>query len=151
MTPNLKYLHFVFNLNIGVIVENLRIAGVVVTYNRLPLLRLCIDALRKQSRPLDRILVVNNGSTDGTKEWLDSQNDLEVFHQENGGGSMGFYSGIKIAYEKGFDLIWCMDDDVRPRENCLAKLLDKDNVNAGILCPARIMQDNIYINEKVDF
>ncbi len=128
--------------------ENLKITAVVVTYNRLPYLKLCIDALRGQSRKLDNILVVNNGSTDGTKEWLDTQRDLQIIHQENGGGSFGFYTGVKTAYEQGFDFIWSMDDDVRPRESCLEELLACDSENIGIMCPARIMQGELYVNEK---
>lgn len=88
-----------------------RIIAVVVTYNRLPLLKKSIEALRSQSKKLDSIIVVNNGSTDGTYEWLNEQTDLLIFHQENTGGSGGFYRGIKEAYERDFDWIWVMDDD----------------------------------------
>ena len=44
------------------------IAALVVTYNRLADLKKCLDTLRQQTRPLDAILIVNNGSTDGTAE-----------------------------------------------------------------------------------
>jgi rhamnopyranosyl-N-acetylglucosaminyl-diphospho-decaprenol beta-1,3/1,4-galactofuranosyltransferase len=40
--------------------------AVVVTYNRRELLEQCLDALLAQTRPPDRILVVDNASTDGT-------------------------------------------------------------------------------------
>lgn len=42
------------------------IAAVFVTYNRLSLLKECIQALIAQTYPLDKIIVVNNSSTDGT-------------------------------------------------------------------------------------
>jgi GT2 family glycosyltransferase len=45
------------------------ITAVVVTYNRKELLIRCINSLRKQTVRLNDIIVVNNGSTDGTKEW----------------------------------------------------------------------------------
>ena len=79
------------------------ITAVVVTYNRKELLVRCIEHLRRQSVKLDSIIVVNNGSTDGTKEWLDNQADLAVIHQENVGGSGGFYRGIEHAYESGYE------------------------------------------------
>ena len=44
-----------------------RIAAVVVTYNRLPLLQKCIASLRGQTVDCD-ILVVDNASTDGTAD-----------------------------------------------------------------------------------
>ena len=74
-----------------------KVIAVVVTYNRLELLQRVVESLKKQSRKLTEILVVNNGSTDGTKEWLDGQEGLTVIHQENVGGSGGFCRGIQEA------------------------------------------------------
>lgn len=103
-------------------------AAVVVTFNRLALLKGCIDSLRKQTKPLDAIIVINNSSTDGTKQWLDAQPDLTVIHQENGGGAAGFYRGMKEAYARDFDWIWMMDDDVDPLINCLEKMITANAV-----------------------
>jgi GT2 family glycosyltransferase len=43
----------------------LHVTAVVVTYNRRALLRECLAALAAQTRPVDRVLVVDNASTDG--------------------------------------------------------------------------------------
>ena len=69
------------------------VAAVVVTYNRLNDLKLCIDSLNQQTRPLDAIIVINNGSTDGTSGWLAEQNGLTVITQSNLGGAGGFLAG----------------------------------------------------------
>lgn len=98
-------------------------AAVVVTFNRLALLKECIHSLKEQTMPLDAVLVVNNNSTDGTREWLDAQTGLTVFHQENGGGAAGFYRGMKEAYVRNYDWIWMMDDDVNPSLNCLEEMV----------------------------
>lgn len=74
-----------------------KVTAVVVTYNRVNLLQRVVKALESQTIGLYKILVVNNGSTDGTKEWLDSQTNLTVIHQDNVGGSGGFYRGINEA------------------------------------------------------
>jgi len=97
----------------------MKIAAVVVTYNRLNLLKECINAIRNQTHKVDEIIVVNNSSTDGTLEWLNQQNALTVITQENSGSAGGQYTGIKTAYEKGYDWIWCMDDDCLPDKSCL--------------------------------
>ncbi|WP_256010007.1 glycosyltransferase family 2 protein [Desertivirga xinjiangensis] len=102
------------------------IAAVVVTYNRLALLKDCIEALRHQTYKLDAIFVINNSSTDGTEEWLNTQSDLHVIKQENGGGALGFYRGMKEAYNKGYDWIWMMDDDVEPLITCLEEMLSSN-------------------------
>lgn len=130
----------------------LSIAAVVVTFNRLTLLQKCIKALINQTQKLDAIIVINNNSTDGTKEWLDKQNNLIVIHQENVGGSGGFFRGIKEAYERGFDWVWTMDDDVNPTSNCLEKLSEYlDLPQIGILCPQRIKNGNIHLDEVLKF
>lgn len=104
----------------------MEITAVVVTYNRLELLKENIEALKHQSVPDLSILVVNNASTDGTKEYLDevANNQIGVLHlEENMGGAGGFYYGMKKAYKEGADLIWIMDDDTIPTEDALENLL----------------------------
>ena len=126
-----------------------KVVAVVVTYNRLQLLQRVVEVLRNQSCKLDKILVVDNGSTDGTKEWLDEQAGLTVIHQENVGGSGGFYRGIQEASQIDCDWIWCMDDDVFPREDCLETLLTvaAEHEQAGILCPHRLMSGKTFVGE----
>lgn len=100
-----------------------RTIAVVVSFNRKALLSECIDALRKQTRKPDAILVVNNGSTDGTTEWLNSQPDIFQISQANLGSAGGFNTGITWAFDKGYSWIWCMDDDGYPHPAALENLL----------------------------
>lgn len=117
----------------------MNIIAVVVTYNRCELLQKNILALKSQTRPLDTILVINNGSTDGTKDWLNAQEGVMVITQDNIGGSGGFWRGIKEACSMNADYIWCMDDDVRPYEDCLEKMLNAMSSSGGIVAPQRLL------------
>lgn len=104
-----------------------RIAAVVVTYNRRALLEGCLDALIRQERPLNEILVIDNASTDDTAEVLTEKYNRSVTHvrlEENVGGAGGFYEGIRLAHEKGYDWIWVMDDDVEPAPEALKALVE---------------------------
>jgi GT2 family glycosyltransferase len=115
-------------------------AAVVVTYNRLELLKVCISSLRQQSVKLTAIIVINNSSTDGTTAWLDEQDDLTVVHQDNGGGAAGFYMGIRVAYDLGYDWVWLMDDDVDPLKDCLQAMIEANqssNIKYDVLQPDR--------------
>lgn len=47
-----------------------RVCAIVVTYNRKEELIHCLWSLKQQKLPLDKILVVNNNSTDGTLEFI---------------------------------------------------------------------------------
>ena len=132
----------------------MNISAVVVTYNRKELLKRVIGCLKDISA-LSSVVVVNNGSTDGTGQWLDEQTGIEVITQPNVGGSGGFYTGIKHAYEAGADWIWCMDDDVFPEPDCLSQLLKvalgqetaAPQPPIGILCPRRIQAGEVFVNE----
>jgi len=119
-----------------------KVIAVVVTYNRQALLSECIDALRKQTRPLDAILIVNNGSTDTTAGWLQLQKDVFFINQQNVGSSGGFSKGINWAYENGYSWIWCMDDDGYPKEDALENLLAADNGNLRLMNCAVIDKEN---------
>jgi rhamnopyranosyl-N-acetylglucosaminyl-diphospho-decaprenol beta-1,3/1,4-galactofuranosyltransferase len=100
---------------------------VVVTHNRLPLLQECILAIQDQTHHVCGIIVVNNGSSDGTAEWLLGQQKLIVISQPNLGGAGGFNTGIRQARDRKADWIWCMDDDTIPQADCLEKLLTASN------------------------
>lgn len=99
----------------------MKIIALIVTHNRLALLKEAVAAVQAQTI-VPEIIVVNNGSTDGTTAWLSQQN-LSVITQENGGASGGFFSGIRAAYEKEADWIWVMDDDTIPHPDALQKML----------------------------
>ena len=122
-----------------------KITAVVVTYNRLELFKECVDALRRQTRKLDAIIVIDNSSTDGTTEWLNHQSDLTVILQDNGGGAAGFYRGMKEAYNLGFDWIWVMDDDVEPIATCLEEML---NSNLAYENAFDVLQPNRKFKDK---
>ncbi len=104
-----------------------KVIAVVVTYNRQQLLSQCINALRNQTRKIDKILVINNGSTDNTEEWLMRQQNVDFVSQRNVGGAGGFYTGIKTGFEEKYSWIWLMDDDGYPKEDALERLLEDDN------------------------
>ncbi|HEX2536157.1 MAG TPA: glycosyltransferase family 2 protein [Chitinophagaceae bacterium] len=101
----------------------MKITAVVVTYNRLELLKECIAAIGAQTQPPSAVLVVNNGSTDGTEPWLRTQAQLRFVTQENKGGAWGFYTGVREGYATGADWLWLMDDDTIPRPEALEALV----------------------------
>ena len=119
------------------------VAAVVVTYNRLADLQRCIDSLRGQSYSLRDIVVFDNGSTDGTGEWLAQQTDVHSLSSKvNLGGAGGFHFALKYAYERAYNWFWLMDDDCSPEPGCLEMLLNIDHKEtyAG-LAPA-VYEDN---------
>lgn len=125
-----------------------QIISVVVTYNRKELLLECLNALLHQTYSDQRILIVDNHSTDGTKDAISSfiDNKKVFYHDtmENKGGSYGFYLGCKLAVKMGCDEIWLMDDDCIPTETALESLVlsaDKKNNDFGYLSSKVLWKD----------
>lgn len=150
---------------------DVKVAAVVVTYNRKELLMECLEALMKQTRPLQAIYIIDNASTDGTPELLhqegyspspeggtltlktpENQEEIRVTHirlPENTGGAGGFHEGVKRAYQDGYDWIWLMDDDAEPLPDSLEKLLvyASDDLSA-ICCAVLDSKNNISVNHR---
>jgi GT2 family glycosyltransferase len=104
-----------------------KVFAVVLTYNRSALLRQCLQAIAGQTHGCDRIIVIDNGSTDDTLEVLKAEGleRLTVLAlPKNVGAAGGFNLGMHYAYREGADYIWLMDDDVIPEEGALLRLLD---------------------------
>lgn len=102
-----------------------RVAAVVVTFNRRALLERLVDRLLSIPE-LDRVLIVNNASTDDTPQFLAGLTDHRVRHRtlvSNLGGAGGFQAGLQWSYDEGFELAWMMDDDGIPTPDCLRLLL----------------------------
>lgn len=100
----------------------MKILAAAVTYNRKILLERCISALKNQTFRDFEILVIDNGSTDGTSQWL-NENGISYITQENSGGAGGFHRAVEEALNGNFDWVWCMDDDGFPEKSALEELI----------------------------
>ncbi|MGO3146364.1 MAG: glycosyltransferase family 2 protein [Leucobacter sp.] len=113
-----------------------RVAAVIVTYNRLAKLPKTLDTVLAQSYACDWVVVVNNNSTDGTREYLDGLVDprLKTLHLDsNLGGAGGFEHGMAYGYNLGADYVWIMDDDCYPESKALELLLDERDEASNVL------------------
>lgn len=112
-----------------------RIIAVVVTYNRLEMLKSTLQALEKQTESCD-VLVVDNASTDNTQMWVQQYlQDKPFLHYVNTGanigGAGGFHYGMRWAVRNGYDYVWIMDDDCMPCEQALEKMMQADTLLGG--------------------
>ena len=101
-----------------------KVLAVVVTYNRKDLLMLCVESLMAQTHTDMDILVVDNASTDGTREALEVFSGKIIYENTgaNLGGAGGFQYGLRYAAEHSYDYAWIMDDDCIPSADTLEKL-----------------------------
>ena len=88
------------------------IAVVVLTNNRVHLLRKCVEnVLARASDATGEIVIWNNGSSDGTRDYLDSLDDsrLIIVHSEENVGQNGYAQGFAMTSS---DYLVELDDDV---------------------------------------
>jgi GT2 family glycosyltransferase len=135
---------------------NLKIGAVVVTYNRNKLLIECLNALLNQTVRPNKILIIDNASTDGTRGELNAAGFLRnplfeyILLPDNLGGAGGFHEGVKRGYDLGFDWLWLMDDDAMPKENALEILIDSLNdLPEDIVGLSCLKVDHIGAIEKI--
>ena len=114
-----------------------RVCAVVVACNRKDLLRICLRSLLAQTRPVDKIVVVDNASTDGTAEMLDAEFSsferlqilVRLTLKENTGGSGGVSAGMRWSHCNKFDWAWVMDDGVELAPDCLQRMLEFEDAD----------------------
>lgn len=71
---------------------------IILTHNQLDYTKLCLASIRHHTSVPTEIIVVDNGSTDGTVEWLGSQADVTtVLNATNLGFAVGCNQGIQRA------------------------------------------------------
>lgn len=92
----------------------MKYAVVIVTYNRLELLKECIAAVENQKMHFADVVIVDNASTDGTRDYLKNFEDRHhiIYETKNGGGAKGFKDGVEFVH-KNIEADWLLliDDD----------------------------------------
>ena len=127
--------------------HNFKIAVVIVTFNRCDELVKTISAIQNQGILENDIIVINNNSTDNTKNILDSnyKNIQSIHLNENIASAGGFSKGMQTAFEKGYDWVWLFNDDSRPVEGSLKSILthlNSDKIQIGLLKIANKDENN---------
>ena len=99
----------------------MNVSIVVPVYNQLVFTKGCLDSIRKYSEPTE-IIIVDNGSSDGTKEFLAAYPDIIVITNDNNRGFAGACNqGAKAA--KG-EWVIILNNDVVVSPNWLTGLVE---------------------------
>ena len=122
-----------------------KITVVIPTYNRLAVLKKTLMYIGNQSigREQYQIIVVDDGSTDGTGEYLKTLNGIDYFINEtNKGRAVTRNTGIYLAKS---DFLLFLDDDIWADEDLIKNHIEKHKDNkvvVGAIYPAKEIKTN---------
>ena len=105
-----------------------KVLVVIPHYNKLDLITKCIDNLEKQTYKNFKILIIDNGSTDGSVLYINkiaSSNDKfhKILLNENIGFAAAVNKGIKFSIENNFKYTILLNNDAFVDEDFIEKLV----------------------------
>jgi len=125
-----------------------KVLTIIVTYNRIDLLKRCILAVQHQTYENNELLVINNSSTDNTEKYL-SENNLNYVTQPNSGSAGGWNRGMVEGWKGNYDFIWMMDDDGYPDKNALENLIGHLNISNDTIAVSSVVVKEDKVDELV--
>lgn len=136
----------------------INVDAIIVTYNRLEKLKHALECYDVQSTPFRNVIIVDNHSTDGTRDFLKQWKEVPsqyrkhiLFLDSNLGGSGGFYAGEEYALTLNPDWVFVSDDDAYPEEQTVAKFLcffenHKEEGKVSAICASVLDMEGNVIN-----
>jgi rhamnosyltransferase len=101
----------------------MRVLALIFSFNDADVVEQPIKGILRQTHPVDEILLVDNGSTDGTVDQPAVKSVTVLRHHENLGASGALCSGFRYALERDYDWVWTFDADSAPEPDALERLL----------------------------
>ncbi len=117
---------------------NILVSAVIVNYNGKGLLRVAIDSIKKSKFKNYEIIVVDNASTDGSKDFIKrNYSDVKIVENKTNLGYSGINEAIKYCIGK---YILFLNNDIKIDSQCisdLVKVMESDN-SIGMTAPKLI-------------
>ncbi len=124
---------------LGTPVRNPKVLVAVPVYNEATHVRAVLAEVRRYS---EFILVVNDGSTDGTSELLDTEPGiLRVNHPKNRGYGAAVRSAFDFAINNDFDVLVTMDCDGQHQPERIPVLLEALTGDCQLVSGSRYLRD----------
>jgi GT2 family glycosyltransferase len=114
-----------------------RVIAIVVNHNGRAFLRDTFRGLAAQTRPIDDVLVVDTGSTDGSADWARSRLGDDAVMAVRGQFGRAVMSALRDPRTSGMDWLWLLHDDCAPEPEALERLLGEaeSRPSASVLGP----------------
>jgi GT2 family glycosyltransferase len=124
----------------------LKVAVVVLCYNGVDLTMGCLESLQRQDYPDLEIILVDNGSNDGTIPLISQKFPVVAWvkNSKNLGYALGNNKGIEYALSKGAAAVFLVNNDTVLHPSCVSILMKtwQADPKIGILGPMVYTWDN---------
>ena len=99
-----------------------KLSIIIPNFNGKQFIKLCLDSIRKQDCSFYELIIVDNGSSDGSVEYINEYYpDLTLIeNKENSGFAAAVNQGIKISSS---DYVFLLNNDVELESGCVSNLL----------------------------
>jgi GT2 family glycosyltransferase len=130
-----------------------RVIAIVVNHNGRAFLRDTFRGLAAQTRPIDDVLVVDTGSTDGSADWARSRLGDDAVMAVRGQFGRAVMSALRDPRTSGMDWLWLLHDDCAPEPEALERLLAEaeSRPSASILGPKLVSWANPDRLQEIGF
>lgn len=119
----------------------MKVLVIIVTFNGIRWIRKCLSSVKEYDT-----FVIDNGSTDGTQQLIQSEFPNVIFRQngKNLGFGMANNIGMKYAITNGYDYVYLMNQDAWVLPDTINTLIStiQNHPDYGILSPMQ-MQDGL--------
>lgn len=103
----------------------IRVAAYTSSWNDKELVHRCLAAIRRQTFPVAKILVVDNRSSDGTPMEEFPEDVTLICHLRNLGVAGAAATALQCAMDDQCDWLWVFDQDSVPQQDALEKLIEQ--------------------------
>ena len=118
----------------------------IPTFNAQNTIELCINSVRNQTYPVDEIIIINDNSTDNTKEILSKYDDLSIINNNQNLG-LGYNRNLGIQSSSN-EIIASIDSDVELDKKWLENIIINLKKNNIVMCGGNMIEK--YTNNKVN-
>ncbi len=133
------------------------IYSIVVTHNRINFLKKCLSSIKKQTYPVKKIIVVDNCSTDGTRDYLKKLYKKDktfqiIFNKDDLGMANAINLALMTIMAEDWDYVWITDDDDFLEKIALKLILkysNKKTITEPIIMPLK-KEEFLYQNFDSD-
>lgn len=127
----------------------MKVLVIIVTYNGRKWMDKCLGSLRTSTVRPD-VYIIDNGSTDGTQEYIKRNFPEVIFHQskENLGFGKANNLGLQYALDNDYDYVYLLNQDAWIFSDTIELLIktQKEHPEYGIVSPIQMQANNCHMD-----